>query len=125
MEIHIHPGKTLQQIQNEFHQAFPFLKIEFFSRKHDKGAPSAYANRLDPHLTLAEAGEVDDEADLRLNGHTRAGQLEAAFQQKFGIGLQVMRRSGRAWILTTLTDEWTLAHQNEEGRKDTELLEAD
>jgi hypothetical protein len=125
MEIHINPTKKLSEIQSEFSSLFPFLKIEFFSKQHDVQAPSAFSQRLSPALTLKEAAQFDGEAELRVTSRTLAGAFEAEMQKCFGIGVQVFRRSGRAWILTTLTDDWTLAHQNEEGRKDTELLQAD
>ena len=122
MEIHIHPAKKLSEIQEEFHKTFHWLKIEFFAKTHDTGAPSAYSLRLDPSLTVMEAGKFFDEKDMKVTGHTTVKKLETDFQEIFGIGVQVFRRAGSSWIQTTSTDDWTLARQNEEGHEDSKAI---
>ena len=47
------------------------------------------------------------------------------FQEAFGFGMQVFRKAGNSWVLTTMTDDWTLAHQNEEGKEDSKKIEAE
>jgi hypothetical protein len=44
-------------------------------------------------------------------------QLETTFREKFGLNVQVARRSGSMWLETTMTDNWTLKHQNDHGRE--------
>ena len=45
----------------------------------------------------------------------------ASFEQtllnQFGIAAQVFRKSGNLWLETTMTDQWSLAQQNEHGRE--------
>ena len=41
--------------------------------------------------------------------------LEKKFREVFGLGIQVFRKSGKAWLETTLTDNWTLEEQNRQG----------
>ena len=45
------------------------------------------------------------------------GQLEKAFRERFGLNMQVSRKSGPVWLETTVTDKWTLRQQNEHGRE--------
>jgi hypothetical protein len=44
-------------------------------------------------------------------------ELERVFQEELGLFIQVFRRSGKVWLETTATDNWTLFKQNEEGQE--------
>ena len=37
-----------------------------------------------------------------------------SIEEEFGIHVQVLRKSGRVWLQTTATDDWTLAEQEQE-----------
>ncbi|MNF16790.1 hypothetical protein D3C80_2199700 [compost metagenome] len=41
--------------------------------------------------------------------------VEKDFWEKLGLSAQIFRKSGNLWIETSLTDDWTLARQNDEG----------
>ena len=118
MSITISKTRTLKSIQESFNTKFPYLKIEFFRKDHDSGAASAKKFMLDPALTIAEAGHFDHDEEISVDGHLKVSTFEHHFFELYGIGLQVFRKSGKAWIQTTATDEWTLAHQNQEGEAD-------
>ena len=45
-----------------------------------------------------------------------ASELEK-FAKEFDLFIQVFRRSGNLWLETTATDNWSLHHQNEQGRE--------
>lgn len=47
---------------------------------------------------------------------TTVGEFEDMFFSKFGLCIQVFRKSGNVWLETNSTDDWTLEQQNEEGR---------
>jgi hypothetical protein len=42
-------------------------------------------------------------------------ELENAFEEYFGLSVQVYRKSGKMWLQSTITDDWTLKEQNEHG----------
>ncbi|HEY6978517.1 MAG TPA: hypothetical protein VH396_19600, partial [Chitinophagaceae bacterium] len=42
-------------------------------------------------------------------------QLEEDFKELFGLHAQLYRKLGNLWIETSLTDDWTLEQQNNEG----------
>jgi hypothetical protein len=48
-------------------------------------------------------------------------ELEQRFKSQFGLNIQVFRKHGKTWIETTVTDNWTLFKQNEEGKTLSEL----
>ena len=55
------------------------------------------------------------EGDLKVNGEMEVSKLEQAFEKKYGLHVQVFRRSGNIWLQTTKTDSWTLEAQNRKG----------
>ena len=45
----------------------------------------------------------------------KVSDFEKMFHDKFGLNVQVFRKSGNLWMQTTSTDHWTLAEQNRKG----------
>ncbi len=123
MDIVITANKTLGEISAEFNQKFPYLKLDFFHHVHEPGKGNSPHDRMDSKLTIAEAGKFDHDENFSINGHLKVRSLEAHFQEEYGIGVQVLRRSGSLWLQSTVTDNWTLAKQNEEGRVDSMPVE--
>ncbi|MDE3144966.1 MAG: hypothetical protein KGL19_12475, partial [Bacteroidota bacterium] len=42
-------------------------------------------------------------------------ELEQKFNDIYGLSTQVFRKSGNIWLVTTVTDKWTLEEQNRQG----------
>lgn len=116
--ISVSGDKTLREISEAFNAKFPYLKLKFFAESHEPGEANAVTDELDYDLTVGKAGRVDSPEQMSIDGHLKVSTLEQFFQDHFGISAQVFRRSGGVWLQTTATDEWTLAHQNEEGESD-------
>jgi hypothetical protein len=106
---------TIASVQHQFQQVFPNLKIEFYKEPHAPGQGSTKRNHLDPDLMLAEAGYSLSENDIILDENQSVQELESIFADKFGLFVQVFRKSGNLWMQTTTTDQWTLAEQNRKG----------
>jgi hypothetical protein len=109
--IHINDDRKIKEIQDEFSEHFPNLKIEFYSKEHETGEGTP-GRVIDPEHTIGEARTKQNEGDISINGHTKVSTLEENFHDIFGLNVQVFRKSGNVWLQTTVTDEWTLAEQN-------------
>lgn len=107
--------KKLIEVQREFNQKFPYLKIEFYSGRHEPGQGSPVRERLDSQQTIGEVRTVHEEGDLRVDGRTTVNRFEQTFYERYGLNVQVFRKSGNLWIQTTSTDTWTLNEQNRKG----------
>ena len=57
------------------------------------------------------AGMVD------LSDATTVTEVEDIFRNRFGINVQVLRKSGNIWMEASMTGNWSLAQQNEHGRE--------
>jgi hypothetical protein len=104
---------SLQKLQKEFHETFPFLKLEFLGiekNKEGKRLALDLSKTLKDYLILTER-EID------ISDQTTVAQLEDMFRTLFGLHAQVFRRSGKLWLETTATDIWTLQYQNEQGKE--------
>lgn len=107
--------KKLIDIQREFNQKFPFLKIEFYSGQHQPGQGSPLRERLDSQQTIGTVRTVHQEGDLRVDSRMTVNKFEQHFYERYGLNVQVFRKSGNLWIQTTSTDSWTLNEQNRKG----------
>jgi len=115
MILHISGEKTIREIQNEFHASYPFLKLEFFRHSHKAGKPSPKTDMVSPSSSVGVLMNGNKEANFEVNASKTVAALEQEFHEKFGLNVQVFRKSQTLWIETSLTDHWTLGRQNEEG----------
>lgn len=112
----IHDKRTLREVQQEFNQKFPYLRIKFYAGHHDVGEGSPVQEKLDSSLTIGEARTNHSEGDLSVNPNQKISTLEHNFDEKFGLNAQVFRKSGNLWLQTSKTDHWTLAEANRKGQ---------
>jgi hypothetical protein len=115
--IKITDSKTISSLQEEFHTAFPFLKLEFFHHKHDAFKGSFKKDILNTDTTLKQCRKKKTEGAIILKENMKVTEIETLFREVFGLSAQVFRKSGRSWIETTVTDDWTLKRQNDEGKE--------
>lgn len=117
MQIHISDTVTIKHIQEEFTGRYPFLKLEFFSRPHASGKGSEKKYMRTEDAVLKDFRRVHSEGNLNIYDEMTVAELEQLFKEHYGLYVQVFRRSGRLWLETTATDNWTLKTQNEQGRE--------
>ncbi|MBK9270429.1 MAG: hypothetical protein IPM48_02440 [Saprospiraceae bacterium] len=114
MKIIIKDDLSIAEIQKQFSEIFPYLKIEFFTKPHKKFTGSKRENMIPANTTIADCRTIQSEGALTFGEETKVAQLEKDMMDKFGLYVQVFRRSGNVWIETTVTDDWTLGKQNSE-----------
>ena len=117
MDITITDNKTLAEVQAEFNQHFPFLKLEFFKKQHHEGEGNKKSDALQLNKKISEVRSIYGVESLSINGHKKVSTLEDEFFECYGMNVQVFRKSGKAWLQTTATDSWTLTEQNNEGKE--------
>jgi hypothetical protein len=115
MKLQITPTKTLKDIQNQFHEHFPLLKIEFFKKPHRPEEPSAKKDVLDSALAISKLTKAKGE--IRVTKDTKVSELEQQLQKDFGLFVQVFRKMGNTWVETSRTDEMTLEEQQESAKE--------
>jgi hypothetical protein len=105
----------ITEIQKAFQKVFSNLKIEFYNEPHDPGKGSVQRNHLPEDSLIGNSGFNGNESDLIWNENMTVQEFETEMSQKFGLFVQVFRKSGNLWMQTTATDSWTLSEQNRKG----------
>jgi len=111
----IQDSKSIKDIQGEFHQLFPGLKIVFYQVRHDDHEGSEKGMEYINDNKLANIRQRHTEGMIEITHDMTVQQLEQAFEELFGLHIQVFRKSGPVWLQTIHTDDWTLEKQNEKG----------
>lgn len=118
MQLAVKGDRLISEVQKEFSLAFPFLKIEFFRKGNIPRERYTFEKLLPHHLRLKDAWYHNKgEGELEFNNSTTVMELEKEFMDRFGLSVQLFRKSGNLWLETTITDNWTLKQQNDHGRE--------
>ena len=108
--------QTTAGLQKEFSKHFPFLKIEFFREPCIKGKGNSKDKMITTSETISSLQIKKHFGKISYTSSSTVAEVEEKFLSKFGLCMQVFRKSGNIWLETTSTDDWTLEQQNEEGR---------
>jgi hypothetical protein len=115
MKIMISDSRKVNQLQEQFTEIFPFLKLEFFSRPHKVGQGSARKMLKNQQKTIGECRTIHNKGHINITPSMSVAQLEQQFRELYGLNVQVFRKSGSVWLETTVTDSWSLEKQNTQG----------
>ncbi len=117
MKLKVTPDRLISDIQKEFNEIFPYLKLEFFNLRsfvrNDFSAKMILPNnkKLSDGVNGIKTGTIEIENGMKVS------DLEKKFKDEFSLAVQVFRKSGNLWLETTMTDDWTLFQQNNHGKE--------
>lgn len=117
MNITINDHRKIFAIQEDFNKLFPYLKLEFFSKPHTKGGATSIKLIKYNSQTLGECRTIHNNGEISIIPAMSVAELEQHFGDIYGLGVQVFRKSGKTWLETTVTDNWTLEEQNKQGEE--------
>lgn len=110
MDLRISSRLPINDVQKAFSSAFPYLKVEFF--KSSRTEPG-----LNDNFSTKEHQNLQPDDSIEITGDMKVRELEQALELLYPLHAQVFRLSGNIWIETFMTNDWTLTHQNEQGRE--------
>lgn len=116
MKLTFNTKAAIKDIQREFSAAYPYLKIEFYLKPHNKSALSSGQERISPQTILGDIGDFVSAVSVDMSEERRVFEMEAEFFSRTGVAVQVSRMMGNSWIETSLSDDKTLGWQNGKGR---------
>lgn len=117
MYLRITPNRLISDLQKDFNNAFPYLKIEFFQNRNKPLPAFTFQQILPRNKRIVDGQAAVTDGDIEISPATKVKDLEKIFKDQFSLAAQVFRRSGNLWLETTMTDDWTLGQQNEHGRE--------
>lgn len=104
MKITINDHRKISEIQEEFNRHFPYLRLGF-----------SFKPLISENTKLNECCRFCKDGTISITPDMTVSDLELSFYNHYGLIVQVLRKSGKAWLETTVTDGWTLRKQNEQG----------
>jgi hypothetical protein len=117
MTINISGTRHLNEVQKDFNNYFPFLKIEFFKKSHGIEKSSGPQKIIPQTHTVSDARTSNEEGYFEIWPDMTVAELEQSLWKKYGLSVQVFRKSGNLWLETTMTDKWTLSQQDKHGQE--------
>lgn len=109
MKLTFSKDSKLLNVQEQFSESFPNLKIVFYDAAHVVGQGTGQDHELDHQLPLESMLKSDVIIDF--NGEMRVCDFEKFVFEETGISVQVFRKSKNAWLQTIATDQWSLNEQ--------------
>ena len=116
MHLNINDSISLKEIQKVFSAFYPFLKIEFYNKRHNTYAASHELNLIDPDILLGKLNVTHVAGTLNILPSSRVSEVEKEFQRRFGLSVQIFRKEKDIWEQTTDMDDFTIKELNEFGR---------
>ncbi len=113
--MHINDKMTIRQFVAMFSDIFPGLKIEFYKREHSLHGSSSIDDQYDHDIALGEITNNKFNEDIDIDPTKSVIELEQLFESKYGLFIQIFRKSNNIWLQTSSTDNWTLEVQNTKG----------
>ena len=115
MQIIINDHRKIFAVQKEFSNLFPYLQLEFFGKPNKVNAQHSKKIMKHSAKTIGECRTIHNKGTLTISPYMTVAELEENFMGIYGVGVRVMRKSGRLYVETTTTNNWTLGKQNEQG----------
>ena len=117
MAFIINDSIRILDIQESFTKMFPFLKLEFYRKGVHAGSGTIDIKKpnITKDKTLGEVSTIAKNNQITVSPEMTVSELENNIKDKFGLTLQVFRKSGNVWLQTSYTDSWTLEEQNHQG----------
>jgi glycerol-3-phosphate O-acyltransferase len=116
MKLQIDTETKIRDVQRKFTEVYPFLKVEFYKKPYSEKKVSAIKDRISPDEIISEQAKFFKAESVDINRHRTVAALEKECYEKFGIAMQVSRKTGNIWIETSKTDDRTLKEQNQLGK---------
>jgi hypothetical protein len=117
MLLHIDDTLLVSDVQEDFSDSYPFLKIEFYNEPHHFKQTSSDTLRVHPSQTIGAIRKIHDPGIMEIMSWYTTGRVERDFKEKFGLNVQVFRKEAGTWVQTGSTDTYTLAEQMARAQK--------
>jgi hypothetical protein len=112
MFIEINNSKRVVNIQRQFANMFPYLKLEFFPKVNEPGT-AIKQMPYRPDMCLSDISNKHVQGIININPDNEIYVIEDEFARRFGLHVQIYRLLLDKWIQTEGMERLTLDEQNE------------
>lgn len=108
MKLHIESNNYLNDVQDNFHQLFPHLKLEFLFNGNEGLHLSARLGKSFPHIRINELCHSCHKLFFDIEGRMTVKEVETLFRQHFGLPAHVYVKDGNYWLKSPAFDSCRL-----------------
>lgn len=114
MNLVLSPETTLAHVSEQLTEQYHNLKLVFFTKSHERFKGNYVKDMItDKASLLKDYCSITEEAIIPIEGMMKTYELEELFEERFGLHVQVFRKTNNnSWIETSTTDSRTLHDQN-------------
>ena len=116
MKFYIEKNTAVEDVKKVFTDYYPYLKIEFYKTMDNEKIAPLKREALPSNFILNKLLKDSDNTIINLDKNITVAELEDQFAN-IGLNAEIFRKSGSAFIGTSLTDNWTLQQQNAEAEE--------
>jgi hypothetical protein len=113
--IHMENGTPFQDIQKEFSDLYPFLRMDFFRPVAIEQKGAVRLLRISPHERIKLLSKGLKGVSVSMEETRTVQEIIDYIENAIGVTAIIFRKAGNTWIETLLTSGWSLAQQNREG----------
>ncbi len=107
MSMTVNPNTTVNELMCQFAEHFPFLRLALYEGVGNK---KRAATENDFALKNGTSS-----VEVIFESTTKVRDFIDYLEKLLGWKVQILRSSGKLYIETSVTDQWTLDRQNQEG----------
>lgn len=100
--------KTLKEVKEIFNFIFPVLRIEFYKSRFNPFQPSPPKLDYDGDIVIADVNPSINGSDLQLDLSSTIEQVVYEFESKFGLHVQIFRKSNNMRFHPSFKNSWSL-----------------
>lgn len=105
----------IRTVREHFAELYPYLRINFFRNKNNSQMINSQSIVFKDNVKLKEINPGFSRGAIEISDDMSILELENEFFRRFGLSVQLSRKSGNLWLDTAKTNQWTLKVQNEHG----------
>jgi hypothetical protein len=113
--LSILPLHTIKEVQNQFSELFPYLKMNFHRLIGNRAAGNRVLYTAD--VKMNDILPEFKGGDWKIRDSMTIAEFEKGLLDQFGLSVQILRKSGNLWLGTSRSNSWTLKEQNDHGRE--------
>ena len=76
MKVTINDQQSISQIRDSFNQLFPFLKLEFFSKRHESGQATSLQFLIRKDVLLKDCRTIHNSGEIVISPDMKVNELE-------------------------------------------------
>ena len=111
MLLKVDDAQTIADVQDNFTECFPWLRIEFYRTRHKWKQLNDPEDMIPPETKIGDIRKNHNPGILEIKSWHQTGKVEKDFYKLFGLHVQILRHDGANWVQTGENDILTLMEQ--------------